>query len=91
MNKLEEHMTDNHEEVAKDCYVESSMIAVENFWTCDKVFYSKEDFNKHAKLEIQCSSCKSCMAVGSSDFDYCAAMEHFGKRNFDETLESFTV
>ena len=56
--------------------IESIIIAADIWWNCNKVFYSKEDLNKHAKSEIQCSICKNCMAVESLEFDYCAAMKH---------------
>ena len=79
MNKTEKHITDIHNEIEKECCVESGMIAVEICYICNTVFYSKEDLDNHTKLEIQCSICKVCMAVGSSDFDYCASMEHSKK------------
>ena len=79
-NKIEEHMTNNHSEIEKEYYVESGEIAVEICFICDKVFYSKEDLDNHTKLEIQCLICKVCMAVRSSKFDYCVAMEH--SKNF---------
>ena len=69
------HMTDNHDDVEKESYVESGMKAVGICYICNIVFYSQEDLDKHEQLEIPCLICKVCMAVGSLEFDYCAAME----------------
>ena len=66
MNKTEKHITDIHNEIEKECCVESGMIAVEICYICNTVFYSKEDLDNHTKLEIQCSICKVCMAADSS-------------------------
>ena len=78
-NKIEEHMTDNHNEIEKEYYVESDMIAVEICFICDKVFYSKEDLDNHKQLKFKCSICKVCVTEGSSEIDYCSAMEHAEK------------
>ena len=48
MNKMEKHMTVNNNEIEKECYVESGMIAVEICYICDTVFYNKEDLDNHA-------------------------------------------
>ena len=50
--KMEELITNNHDEIAKECYAESSIIAVDVFWTCHNILYSEEDPNKHGKFEI---------------------------------------
>ena len=42
-------MTNNHNEIEKECYVESGMIAVEICYICDTVFYSKEDLDNKEK------------------------------------------
>ena len=78
MEELKEHMTDEHEEIRKESYVESGVIAVESCCICQTVFYSREDLEKHIQLEIQCSMCEVCTTVGRSELDYCAALEHFG-------------
>ena len=75
-NTIEKHMTDNHNDIEKECYIESGMIAVEICFICNTVFYSKENLDNHRKLENHCSICKVCTAVGSSASDYCSAMEH---------------
>ena len=76
---IEEHMTNNHSEIDKEYYVESGKIAVEICFICDKVFYSKEDLDNHKQLKFQCSFCKVCVKGGSSEIDYCSAMEHAEK------------
>ena len=78
-NKIEEHMTNNHSEIEKEYYVESGEIAVEICFICDKVFYSKEDLDNHKQLKFKCSICKVCVTEGSSEIDYCSAMEHAEK------------
>ena len=75
-NKIEQHTTDNHSEIEKEYYIEQDMIAVEICFICDKVFYSKEDLDNHKQLKFQCSICQVCVTGGSSDLDYCSAMEH---------------
>ena len=83
-------MTADHEEIKKECSVESVIIAFECCCICKKVFYSKEDLEKHTQLEIQCSICEVCTTVGRSEFDYCTAMEHFGS-HFDKALENISI
>ena len=76
---IEEHMTNNHSEIEKEYYVESGEIAVEICFICDKVFYSKEDLDNHKLLKYHCQICKVCVTGGSSEIDYCSAMEHAEK------------
>ena len=78
-NTIEKHMTDNHNDIEKECYIESGMIAVEICFICNTVFYSKEDLDNHKQLKFKCSICKVCVTEGSSEIDYCSAMEHAEK------------
>ena len=63
MEEIKEHMTAEHEEIRKESYVESGVIAVESFCICQKVFCSREELEKHILLEIQCSICEVCTTV----------------------------
>ena len=47
MDKITEDMTVNHGEVKKKVWAESSMLAVEQCFICQKIFHSKEDLDNH--------------------------------------------
>ena len=46
MDKMIEHMTDNHDEVKTEEYVETCILAVESCYICNKMFYSEGDLDK---------------------------------------------
>ena len=52
MDKMIEHLTENHDEIKIEEYVESSTLVVEMWCICNKIFYSEEDLEKHKELEI---------------------------------------
>ena len=67
----------------------SDMLAVEICFICDKVFYSEEDLDNHKQSKFHCQICKVCVTGGSSEIDYCSAMEHAEKLKARGFLDSF--
>ena len=91
MEKMIEHMTENHKDIKKEEYVESSELSVEICYVCHKLFYSQEDLVKHNQVEIYCPSCGLCTTAETSDFDFCTAMEHFGDWKLDDVIKKLST
>ena len=77
-NEIINHMTINHEEVDKQCYVnedtsEDGELCIEDCAICKKIFYSEESLKKHGEGS---GTCGLCMKMDNRDQKYCSAMEH---------------
>ena len=77
-NDIINHMTINHEEVDKQCYVnedtsEDGELCIEDCAICKKIFYSEESLKKHGEGS---GTCGLCMKMDNCDQKYCSAMEH---------------
>ena len=45
-----EHMTENHDEVKKEEYVDTCTLAIERCYICNTIFCSEDDLDKHNEL-----------------------------------------